>query len=171
MFEEYYTFLSTPGTGEIALVAILVFVCVLLLGLLVRSRWHWIIKSAATMISGGLFALAFMAIIDMQGWPTTDTMPEAFQFIGYYVDSPNPQIGKEGFIVIWMLKLNDEVGKKPRSHIIPYSKEMHKKLQEAKKKRENGQKIKGKYKTKRRRSDSPDDLQFYKMPPPELPTK
>lgn len=175
MFEEFYAVLSTPGSGEIALVAILVFVCVLLLSLLVRSKWNWIIKSTATIITGGLFALAFVSIIDMQGWPTTDTIPETFQFVGYYVDNPNPMIGKEGFIVIWILEMNKEIGKKPRSYIIPYSKEMHKKLQEAKKRRSAGQAIKGERINKKQRkgnfAESLDDLEFYDMPKPSLPPK
>lgn len=175
MFEDYYTILSTPGTGEIALVAIFVFVCILLLSLLVRSKWNWIIKSMTTVITGGLFALVFFSIIDMQGWPTVDTMPDKFEFVGYYIDSPNPMIGKEGFVVLWILELNNEIGKKPRAYIIPYySKNLHKKLQEAKKRRNAGQRMKGilsKKLIRNNRVDSFDDLEFYDLPKPPLPIK
>ena len=147
-WSDTLAFFTTPGFGEIALTSILVFTVVLLLGLLIGSRYHWLTKAFATLTAGICFALTYFAIIEMQGWPTLDVLPDPFEYISHYVDSPNPSIGKDGFIVLWVLKLDKEIGKKPRSHLLPYEKEIHKKLEEAKKKRGKGIRVIGTLKKK-----------------------
>ncbi len=168
---------STPGFGEIAIVSVCIFLTVLLLGLLIGSKWHWIIKSCATLLSGAIFALTYFSIIGMQGWPTTEFMPAQFEFLHYYADVPNPVIGKEGFLVVWMLYDTNEIGKKPRSFLMPYDKELHKKLLEAKKRKAGGARIRGKISPNKKgtakfKPDSTyEDLNFYNMPPPNPPRK
>ena len=92
-----YSIFAIPGFGEMALVAAMMFLAVLLLGLLVWSRWHWSIKASATLMTGLFFALTYFSIIEMQGWPTKAEMPEKFYLVWYYVDPPNKLINKEGF--------------------------------------------------------------------------
>lgn len=171
-----YNIFAVPGFGEIALVAAMIFISVLLLGLLVWSRWHWSIKASATLIMGLFFALTYFSIIEMQGWPTKAEIPEKFHLIWYYVDSPNKQINKKGFIVIWALELNQKIGKKPRSYILEYNLEMHRRLQKAREQMlRGGSRMMGK-RVKRKQIRSPDStykhsFKFYKMPPPNPPRK
>lgn len=174
---DFLSIFSTPGIGEIALVAVFIFQSIILLGLLIGSNWHWRIKSFTTLISGLIFALTYFSIIDMQGWPTPSKMPDNIEYLSHYVDPPNKRIGKDGFIVVWMLYLENKIGKKPRAFQFPYSKEFHKKLEQAKKaKGENGRNRVGiilkKIKKGKLRPDSTyKDSIIYNMPTPELPTK
>ncbi len=171
---DFLTIFSTPGTGEIALVAILIFEVVLLLGLLIRSDWSWGIKATATIMAGVIFIISYFAILDMQGWPTVDTMPDKFELLSFYVDSPNPAIGKAGSIIIWTLEESDKIGTKPRAYSIDYDKKLHKKLQEAMKQKGDGGRMQGQKgkKGKHPLSDATyDELFFYNMPIPPLPTK
>lgn len=171
---DFLTLFSTPGTGEISLVMILIFQIVLLLGLLIRSDWSWGIKATATLMAGVIFIISYFAILDMQGWPTVDTMPDEFELLSFYVDSPNPAIGKEGSIIIWTLEEGDKIGTKPRAYSIDYDKELHKRLQEAMKQMSEGSRMQGqKGKKGNRQADSTyeNEFFFYNMPMPPLPTK
>lgn len=171
---DFLTIFSTPGTGEISLVMILIFQVVLLLGLLIRSDWGWGIKATATLMAGVIFIVSYFAILDMQGWPTVDTMPDEFELLSFYVDSPNPAIGKEGSIIIWTLEEGDKIGTKPRAYSIDYDKELHKRLQQAMKEKGDGGRMQGQKRAKGKYPPSDatyDELFFYNMPIPPLPTK
>lgn len=174
---DFSVMFSTPGFGEITLVVAMIFISVLLLGLLVWSTWHWGIKASATVMTGLFFALTYFAIIDMQGWPTKDPVPEKFQMIWYYADPPNKVTNKKGFIVIWALELQRKLGKKPRAHITGYSLKLHKQLQKARERMLKGKKkIMGNRRAstgQRSNSNSQetDEFIFYDMPDPELPSK
>ncbi len=174
--DALFNIFATPGFGEIALVLAMIFITVLLLGLLIWSNWHWSIKGSTTVAAGLFFVLTFFSIIEMQGWPTKDQLPEKFYLIWYYIDPPNKIINKEGFIVIWALEFNEKIGKKPRAYIMDYNLKMHKKLRKARKQMVGG--IARLVGERKKKGDHPpsdstykDDFKFYKMPPPNPPRK
>jgi hypothetical protein len=171
---------SVPGTGEIFLTLAFIFTTVVLLGLFIRSEWGYPIKAAAISLAAIFYILIYFSIIGMQGWPTEASLPEDVEVVWGYVDPPNKKIGKDGFIVLWVLDRTDEsIGKKPRAHLLPYTKEMHKKIEEAKKEQQKGKKTGAKRRSKDKGKKGfvpPDatekqDLMFYKLPPLEVPTK
>lgn len=174
---EILALFLTPGFGEIALVLVFIFQIVLLLELLIWSRWHWMVKAITTVMAGVIFSLTYFAILNMQGWPTSDVPAERFELISFYVANPNPNIGKEGFITVWILDLEDtSAEKRPRAHIFEYNKKLHRQLQLAMQQgTETGNPVTGAI--RRRKGDRPpvdstlDDLQFYDLPIPKLPSK
>ncbi len=175
--DTVFNIFAIPGFGEMALIAAMIFIVVLLLGLLVWSKWHWSIKASATVMAGLFFVLTYFSIIEMQGWPTDAQIPEKFYLVSFYVDPPNKVINKEGFIVIWTLEFKEKIGRKPRAYMVDYSLKLHKKLNKMRKGLQGGKPMIGERETKKkgmnRKPDSTykDKFRFYKMPPPNPPSK
>ena len=128
------------------------------------------------MAAGLFFALTYFSIIEMQGWPTKDQLPEKFYLVWYYVDPPNKTIKKDGFIVVWTLEFKEKLGRKPRAYLIDYSLKMHKKLQQARKKMLKGEgRMIGENRKRKGKNPPPDstdrELKFYNMPKAMPPSK
>lgn len=183
---------SNPGTAEIFLTLAFIFTTVVLLSLCIRSAWPWVVKSAAIILASAFYILVYFSIIGMQGWPTTALIPNDVEVIWAHVETPNKSIKKPGYIAMWVIdKADKTIGKKPRAHILPYDKDLHKKIQDAKNQIAQGKRVgmkselNGKGKSgqsmrpgqgrpgNNRPPDSVEqmDRMMYRLPPPEVPKK
>ena len=183
---DFLTIFSVPGHAEILLVAAFVFVVVLLLGLHLKSTWHWSLKAGSTLLAGAFFVLLYTSVVSFQGWPTRDTLPEEFQLLHYEVSPPNKILHDEGFIVLWTYPINRPHGELPRAYQLDYDREFHQRLQQLGPRLKSGERIGVQNSRVIRKTQKPDgpkdkrkshrpsrfkDLQFFKLKKPQLPSK
>lgn len=194
-------FFVAPGQAEIGLVFLLAFLLVLLLSLLVRARFNWLIKSSMTVLGGMFLIFTYFSIIGMQGWPTYDEMPRQAMVLWGQVNPPNKSEGFKGEIYLWLLHAEDDmiITEIPRAYVIPYSKKTHEAVEAAIEKIKNGEKVgigfegedggegdgkagsSGDSKTdserltdadgNRKDADGTNAYQFYEFPEPTMPSK
>lgn len=115
-----------------------VFVIVLLCASTIYSRIHWSIKAILIILSFSMFITFYLGYINSLGWPIKTQLPEKFRLIASDILPPIPDMNDKGAIYLWVL---DQNSTEPRSIELPYSKELHKKLEEAKKKGEQGEEV------------------------------
>ncbi len=72
---------------------------------------------------------------EIQGWPSDQTLPTQFELISADVVEPNPLEKISGNIHLWIRPADDGP---PRAFSLPYSRELHKKLFETKKRISQG---------------------------------
>jgi len=107
-----------------------VFLIILLLVMCIYSRAPFWIKIIP--ISCAIFFLvgSYLTINGLLGRPTTKQLPNEFKFIEYVVEAPIKAKNDPGRIFVFL-----KDGNGYRLHELPYSRPMHKKLKELKKKK------------------------------------
>lgn len=124
-----------PVDSSILILTILtVFVTSVLLLALIFSRLHWFIKAALIVMSLFLGAGSYYAYREARGWPVSMPLPEKFQLISALVNEPSNK--QPGSIIVWLVTPSDP---EPRAVRLPYSKPMHKLVQQSRAKGEKGQ--------------------------------
>lgn len=112
---------------------------VLLLVMILYSRFHWGIKAAVVVLVSTFYPISYFALVDLLGWPTGTTLPDRFRLIAAEVYEPDKARGSRGEIYLWVTSLSKNAGlSTPRAFKIPYSPALHNKLEEAKKGLKNG---------------------------------
>ena len=114
------------------------FIFVLLLIACIHSRLHWAIKSFLISISLLVTAIDYHILVDSLGYPVSDDPPSRLKLMGVIIDEPDPHIRSKGGIYIWYQDLHNI---EPRNITIPYSKELHKKMSEAKERLRKGENV------------------------------
>jgi hypothetical protein len=92
-----------------------------------RGNWHLklpIILAVPALAIGTYFALAYRT-----GWPTTDTPPKHGLFVSGVIDEPHA-------IYLWLA-----TGSKPRAYRLPYSRQLHKQVDEANSESQHGKRV------------------------------
>lgn len=102
------------------------FMLVLMLMSVIHSKLHWTLKAALIAISLVVIAMDYRALTDSLGWPVTDRLPNKFRFISAVIDEP--AAGRDGAIYVWYVSQGSP---KPRSVVIDYDKDMHRKMAKA----------------------------------------
>ena len=133
-----------------------------LITLLKKPKWLYVYIPLILVVVG----TTVYTYDEMMGKPTTKEVPPEFIVVSYLVDEPKD-------IFLWVIKNRTELT--PISHVIPYSKKIHKKLEEARKAmKKRGGVIRGlrmiDLEKDTNRSDTLD-FQNYKFPDQELPRK
>tara|TARA_R100000789_G_C2943595_1_gene132842 strand:- start:97 stop:567 length:471 start_codon:yes stop_codon:yes gene_type:complete len=133
-----------------------------LITLLKKPKWLYVYIPLILVVVG----TTVYTYDEMMGKPTTKEVPPEFIVVSYLVDEPKD-------IFLWVIKNRKELT--PISHVIPYSKKIHKKLEEARKgMKKRGGVIRGlrmiDLEKATNRSDTLD-FQNYKFPDQELPRK
>lgn len=118
---------------------IVMFTLVLLLVGVLYSRLHWTLKAGLIVLSMGAAVLSFHTFRESRGWPVVMAeAPDLFQFISGVAREPNPERQDKGALIFWIV----EPGKKePRAITLPYSRENHKKMEQAKGKAAKGETV------------------------------
>jgi len=70
-----------------------------------------------------------------KGWPSSQILPTQFELISADVVEPNQSKKISGNIHLW-IRANEEIS--PRAYVLPYSRELHQRLFEAKQRSEKG---------------------------------
>ncbi len=139
------TFTILSLTAAYALVAALVAY------LLVLTRLHWVLKSAATVATVALIVMTFFGIGELRGLPSDGPLPSSFRMLWAQVIEPNPLQGEKGHVFFWLQTLdsaNFPVGQ-PRAYQLAYSDDLKIKVGEAMGKIKQGDEIQGKIDAKK----------------------
>lgn len=160
----------------VGLVTCYVVLATLLLSLNLKSAWRWQVKAAGIAVTAAFFVVAFVAIEAMLGWPTEGAPPERFQLYAAMVQEPDRQGDGRGTIYLWLSPRGPEgvASGPPRAHALPYSRELHRQVAEAKARLEEGHPVEGR--TARRVSSGgihteSVQLELFEAPPAVLPAK
>lgn len=122
------------------LVAANVVVLALLVLVLVFSRLHWVLRLLLVLVVSGSYWLAYQGWDRAQGWPSTNPVPEKFLLHGAVIEEPDKEKGVDGTIFLWVTDLSTFVpADQPRAYVMPYTKRLHGKAQEALRQMRNGQ--------------------------------
>ena len=124
-----------------------VVVAVLLLSLNLTSSWRWWVKAAAILVTTGFFAVTYLAVEGMTGWPTTQKLPPRFNLVWTRIVEPDRKNNDAGGIYIWAEELdqNNVPAGRPRSYQLPYSETMARKVAGAQERRDKGADVMGKF--------------------------
>jgi len=129
--------MTLPLAGVIASYLV---IAVLLLSLNLTSRWHWTVKAAAIATTTGFFAVSYVSIGGLIGWPSEARMPEHFQLHWATVVEPDKLNGLPGSIYLWVEALDEAnmAAGTPRAFRVPYSRELADRIARAKERIEQG---------------------------------
>ena len=121
------------------LAVILGFVVLLTLSVLALlwSRWPLWLR---TLLVAGVCVfdfVAYTAVHDMWGWPTTDRLPERFALLAAVFEEPTKTT--PGALYVWVNAIeNGKPSAQPRAYKLPYAKDLHALLDEGMKKARQG---------------------------------
>ena len=129
--------MTLPLAGVIASYLV---IAVLLLSLNLTSRWHWTVKAAAIATTTGFFAVSYVSIGGLIGWPSEARMPGHFQLHWATVVEPDKLNGLPGSIYLWVEALDEAnmPAGTPRAFRLPYSRELADRIARAKERIEQG---------------------------------
>ena len=155
---------------------------VLLLSLSLTAHWPVWVKLTCIVLLTGFYFLTFHSLNGMRGWPTTADLPERFLLLDSSVTEPNKSTGTDGVVYVWIKSLQaDRPASQPRAFELPYSKELHSRLEEADNRMRNGILQLGRRETRTPSAEEPAELLrfgarrhelfLYDLPDPALPEK
>jgi hypothetical protein len=168
--------------AQTGLIACYVALAVLLLTLNLYSHWPWRVKVLAIFLVAGFYLVSYFSIPPLLGWPTDAVVPERFKLAAVFVNEPDKAKGTEGAIYLWVTDVREGPdGPKPRSHRLPYSTQLHEKVNEAGNKLRKGIPQVGEIADGGFDRIKPEDaffggdvsadVEFFDLPPPQLPDK
>jgi hypothetical protein len=139
----------------IGLVASYVTLATLLLSLNLKSAWRWPVKAAAIGITAAFFAVVFVALQAMLGWPTEAVLPGRFELHAALVEEPDRKGRSPGAIYLWLSPRHADgtVVDLPRAYALPYSRALHEATARAQAGLQDGRPIDG-----RSRAGDPNSL-------------
>ncbi|MCC7413030.1 MAG: hypothetical protein IT495_15550 [Gammaproteobacteria bacterium] len=168
--------------GTAGLVAAYVLVALLLVSLLLFSRWPWQLKAAMVVVVSTFYIVTYVSIPMLLGWPTDDGLPRRFNLVAVYVQEPDKVTGARGDIYLWvtdMLAPPDQ--SVPRSYRLPFTPELHAKVVEAGTKLRKNLPQLGEIEEEEGKGSVPLDttrmgqkstrIEFYDLPDPLFPEK
>ncbi len=168
---------------------------VLVLWFIIGAKGSWVLKMFAISGSLYLFLSVSNSLDGFKGWAAASDMPPKFQVHWVIIDEPNPIMNHDGIIYIWatgaLNKNEDNKGwrdwlllfyenndGKPRAYRIPYSIEMHERLEPILEKMKMGERIMGANIGKLKKKDirksnvnEEQDLFFYDFPKVKMQEK
>jgi hypothetical protein len=122
-----------------------VIIAALTLWVVLGCKGYWWLKLVMVSLSIFFSISLWNSLVSLQGWPTSQTMPEKFEVKWLDVKEPNKKTGEEGCIYVWardiepnkpdssigaaaplsvQLHTKEESGE-PRLYKLPYSRGMH----------------------------------------------
>ena len=111
-----------------------------LLLLVVRSRLSLAVRLSVVLAAGGFYLLHYFSLNELQGWPSNSSLPENFTLHAWRFQEPNPVENQSGHIHLWIQAQNWAA---PRAYALPYSSELHDRLEAAQVRRNQGYLQKG----------------------------
>ncbi|MGI9487148.1 MAG: hypothetical protein ACR2RF_14975 [Geminicoccaceae bacterium] len=177
--------MSTPA---LALAGLYMGIVLLLLGLHLRSGWPWPVKSAAIGLALPTGVGAFLALEAQLGWPSQNALPAEFQLHAAVIDEPGANTDNAGAIYLWLTPWGEiasieESGtdvaippdRRPRAFDLPYSRELHQKVETMQERLERGEFVTGRHvrnqSWKRRFGLQDGQIDLEAPPPPPMPAK
>lgn len=87
-------------------------------------------KVFLSLLLPAVYFLHWMGLNETKGWPSDETLPTQFELIGADIIESNPLKSIEGNINLWIRPQEDGL---PRAYTLPYTRALHEKLFETKK--------------------------------------
>ncbi|MBI2970691.1 MAG: hypothetical protein HYY36_08110 [Gammaproteobacteria bacterium] len=112
--------------GFAGLTAAYVFVVALLLSINLYSRWPWPVKAGTILLATAFYAVSYLSIPPLLGWPVTGDLPAEFRLVAAQVREPDKITQDPGAIYLWVMdagRLADDSA--PRAFRLPYSAPTH----------------------------------------------
>jgi len=173
-------------TIETVIIPILfIILSMLTLWFVIGSKGHWALKAVVMTIVPTLCFVIWMSVEAMLGWPV-DKIPEGtYDIIAVDIQEPNPSKERVGGIYILIKNIDDEaefdvfsqeekhkVRLEPRSHRLPYTRKLHKQMQNIKEVLKQGARVRATIKSKdgKNKGGGPEqepEIKPYLLPPPK----
>ena len=137
--------------GVVGLIAAYLVIVGLLVSVGVWARIRPWIKIAGAAVTALFFWSSYHTFADVVGWPTEATPPDRFELIAAMVEEPDNRSHSLGAIYLWAVRLPGEgpvsevdlydptafstafdPREMPRAYRLPYSRELHKRVHDAK---------------------------------------
>jgi len=154
---------------------------VLVLALNIRSGWPVWIRLACIVLVSALYFVTWQSLQDLRGWPTRLNLPPHFLLNASSVVEPDEADGSPGHIYLWVTPVvDDEPVDMPRAFLLPYSRDLHTRVQRARDAMRNGQLQMGDatVSTGNQRINNPSnfaqdhqEIDLHNVPEPSLPEK
>jgi hypothetical protein len=118
---------------------------VLLVSLNLTSLWRWWIKAGAIVITTAFFAVTYLAVNGLMGWPTGQRLPPRFNLVWTKIVEPDKKTNSAGALYIWAEALDDNnvPASTPRSYQLSYTDALARKIAAAQEKRDKGTDVMG----------------------------
>lgn len=97
---------------------------------IIGKRFSPINKVIISLLLPAVYFIHWNNLQETRGWPSDQTLPIQFELISADVVEPNPLENSSGNIHLWIRPTNNS---SPKAYVLPYSRELHKKLFETKK--------------------------------------
>lgn len=145
-----------------------------LLWILIWTPGRWVLKAVAIVVLMALSLALWSSFSEIAGWPAEDELPETFVLLGaVYREPPKGAADGEGAIFVWLQPIDVQNTKRaddPRCIKRPYSRELHKQLEEGMGQVRRGRRVVGKrHGNKGKRGgggpEQEPDVNFYELPP------
>jgi hypothetical protein len=161
-------------------------IAAVLLWFIIGSKGKWALKAFAIIMTMTISIVLWASLSDLEGWATSNSIPEKFQLISFAITEPDKKTTKVGEIYIWVIgedapstfSLAGKRSGQPRSYNLPYSRKLHEQLAEAGERMKKGHSVAGKAMMKQRGDQEghsgigqKQDFMFYDLPPAKLPQK
>jgi len=111
------------------------FVLFVLLLLLIRARLSLAMRLSVVLIASGFYLLHYFSLSELQGWPSDSPLPKEFALHAWQVEEPNPIQDQSGYVYLWVQSQDWDA---PRAYTLPYSSELHDRLETAEAQRRKG---------------------------------
>jgi len=153
----------------------------LLLVLCLRTNHAFVVKTGAILVVGLFYWLTYESAQGVLGWPAERELPERFMLLSSWITEPDKKTGDEGAIDLWAVAIGENgPAAKPRAYSFDYDKQLHRKLEEARLRINEGviQVGRAELSDGRREpgqvshfADTDQDITFEDLPTSELPEK
>lgn len=177
--------ITMPAVALTGLYAALAF---LLLGLHLKSAWSWPVKTAAIGLALPATVGAFLVIQAQLGWPSQASLPARFQLHAALIEEPAAENDEGGAIFLWLTPWVDASseegadleppmlpGRRPRAFDLPYTRELHQKIETMRERLARGELVTGRHESgsgwQRRFGQNNGQTNLEAPPPPPLPAK
>jgi hypothetical protein len=160
-------------------------VSAVLLWFIIGTKGKWALKAFTIIMTMTISIVLWASLSDLEGWATSNSIPEKFQLISFSVIEPDKTNKSNGVVYIWIIgedgngfSLAGKRSGQPRAYNVQYSRKLHEQLAEAGEQMKRGRSIAGKSTKKgsgtkegHQGMGQEQEFVFYDLPPAKLPQK
>ncbi|MEM0909548.1 MAG: hypothetical protein AAGJ37_01155 [Pseudomonadota bacterium] len=108
------------------------FFSALVLIAVIYSKVTWWIKAGLIVIAVGFYYASYHGWQNSQGWASKTDVPQQFLLHYAIIEEPNKEENITGQIFFWLSDIrNQQLSANPRAHVVPYSRPLHSKVEDA----------------------------------------